>query len=275
MDIPQIDIREIALRNGVSIAEVQTVLNIAKKGMLPFMRRFNIAENGTVRWYATERRGVGKLQTPYGLFWQYDFHIDDQWEKYSVLVKADLDADLMPVFHREEQLVLRIDSGCETGQMFHDLTCDCREQLYRTMQKIADIGEGLVINIPRQDGRGMGLPFKLATLRLQDELRLNTVEAASILAPGGVIDVRTYAGAVAILRFFGIPITCEIGLATNNPHKMHVFIENGYKVTDLLPVVIPPTEHTRHHLEAKQKHLGHHNLVTDAAETPDENENPT
>lgn len=261
MDIPQIDIRDIAQRNDLSIAEVQTILNIAKKGMTPLMRRFSVVENGAPRWYAIERRGVGKLKTPYELFWQYDFHIDDQWDKYSVLVKAELDEELMPVFQNTNRVVLRIDSGCETGQLFHDLTCDCREQLHLTLQRISDIGEGLVINIPRQDGRGMGLPFKLATLRLQDELGLNTVESASILAPGGVIDVRTYAGVIAVLRFFRIPVTCEISLATNNPKKMLVFAENGYKVTDRLPVIIPPTEYTRHHLLAKQDYLGHQNLV--------------
>ncbi len=117
------------------------------------------------------------------------------------------------------------------------------------------------MNIPHQDGRGMGISFKLATLWLQDTLGVDTVESASILAPGGVIDVRTYAGVVGILRFFGIPESSIINLASNNPKKAKVFEENGYKIGDFVPIVIEPTEHTQKHLKAKQDKLGHIKLV--------------
>lgn len=108
----------------------------------------------------------------------------------------------------------------------------------------------------------MGLTFKLATLWIQDELKVHTVESASLLAPGGVIDVRTYAGVVCILKFFGVPPSCVINLATNNPEKAGVFAENGYAVAkDLVPIVVQPTEYTAHHLQAKEKHLNHSALT--------------
>lgn len=126
------------------------------------------------------------------------------------------------------------------------------------MQKLTEVGEGMIINIPRQDGRGMGLSFKLATLWIQDALNVHTVESASLLAPGGVIDVRTYSGVVCILKFFGVSPACVINLATNNPKKVGVFGENGYTIAkDLVPIVVEPTEHTAHHLRAKEKHLNH------------------
>ena len=121
----------------------------------------------------------------------------------------------------------------------------------------------MVINIPRQDGRGMGLTFKLATLWIQDVLQVNTVESATLLAPGGVIDVRTYSGVVCILRFFGVLENCKINLATNSPDKARVFAENGYTIDGYTPIVIEPNEHTKIHLKAKQKHLGHKGLVTE------------
>lgn len=107
----------------------------------------------------------------------------------------------------------------------------------------------------------MGLTFKLATLWLQDVLGVNTVESATLLAPGGVIDVRTYAGVICILKFFGISKNCEINLATNNPKKAEVFAENGYAVVDYTPIIVEPNEHTEMHLKAKQKHLGHKGLI--------------
>jgi len=129
------------------------------------------------------------------------------------------------------------------------------------MKTIEQVGEGMIINIPRQDGRGMGLTFKLATLWIQDVLKVNTVESATLLAPGGVIDVRTYSGVICILKFFDIPENRKINLATNNPEKAKVFAENGYTVVDYTPIVIEPNEHTELHLKAKQEYLGHRGLV--------------
>lgn len=255
-------IADISEKSKMSIEEVGDFLELLKHSMEPFSKRFSVNENGVTRYYAVERRGIGILKTEHGKFWQYDFAIDDQWEKYSVIVKAELDKDLLvPVFRNKDQLVLRTDSGCETGQVFGDLTCECHDQLHLALKTLEEVGEGMLINIPCQDGRGMGLTFKLATLWIQDVLGVNTVESASLLAPGGVIDIRTYSGVICILKFFSIPTTCRINLATNNPKKAEVFVENGYTVADYIPVVIEPNEHTKTHLKAKQDHLGHKGLV--------------
>ncbi len=168
----------------------------------------------------------------------------------------------MPIFQNPHTITMRIDSGCESGQKFGDITCDCKDQLFLAMREIAKIGEGIMINIPHQDGRGMGNPFKLATLSLQEQLRLTTVEAASVLTNAGPIDKRSYGGVIAILRFLQISERCEICLITNNPYKFKVFEENGYRAKRV-PVAIQPTQHTRRHLEAKQLYLGHKGLVSD------------
>ena len=246
----------------MDLEALHSFLDLVKHAMEPFSKRIGVVENGALRYYSVERRGLGILKTRYGKFWQYSFAIDDQWEKYSAIVKAELDEELLiPVFRNKSELVLRTDSGCETGQLFGDLTCECSSQLKTAMKLLSKVGEGVIINIPRQDGRGMGLTFKLATLWLQQKLRVNTVESAALLAPGGVIDVRTYSGVVGILKFFGIPETCMINLATNNPEKVAIFGENGYTVNGSTPIVIKPTRDTRAHLHAKQQHLGHRGLI--------------
>lgn len=258
--VPPADFDDIARRNGMSRELLDEFAKRVQEGMLPKAQRIAVIENGERRYYLVERRGVGPIMTPYGTFWMFDFSIDDQWDKYTVIVKAELDnGTFHPVFKDKTKLILRTDSGCETGQMFGDLTCECGDQLRLAMEAIQHAGEGMIINIPRQDGRGMGLPFKLGTLWLQEALGVNTVESASMLAPNGVIDVRTYSGVIAILRYFGIPKSCEINLATNNPKKALVFKENGYKLNDAFtPIIAEPTDFTRAHLAAKEKHLGHH-----------------
>ncbi len=262
MKIPTVDLEEIALRNRISLDDVKQVIANIRKGMKPVHKQFSIKENGTERQYKVIRQGVGSLNTPFGLFWQFDFFVNDRWKKYSVVVGGKLAADLSPEFGNPDKILLRIDSGCESGQKFGDITCDCRDQLLFSMQKIAEHGEGLVINIPHQDGRGMGNHFKLATLSLQEQLRLTTVEAASVLTDARRIDKRTYAGVVAILRFLRISQKHDISLMSNNPYKLNVFEENGYRAVTLMPVVIPPSHHTLRHLESKQLYLGHKGLVS-------------
>ncbi|MFZ1654966.1 MAG: hypothetical protein WBO92_05270 [Candidatus Moraniibacteriota bacterium] len=262
----EINLQEIAARNTIPVEEVERLVAQAKQSMIPLGKQISVVEDGNNRWFIVTRRGVGLISTDYGPFHQFDFLIDDQWGKYSVIFYGELDKNLMPVFKKPELLLMRTDSGCETGQVFGDRTCECREQLQLAMKTVAENGEGMVINIPRQDGRGMGLPFKLATLRLQVQLTLTTVEAAYAIAPNGVIELRTYGGVIGILKYFGVPITTKINLATNNPHKAAIFAENGYEVADYTPVRIEPTEHTEMHLRAKQEHLGHFGLI----ETPSE-----
>ena len=257
----ELNFEEIGRRTGRSSEEVARYVEQAKRSMIPLGRQVGVVEGGQTQWFIVTRRGVGIILTDYGRFHQFDFNVGDQWGKYSVLFYGEVTDDFAPVFRNPELLLMRIDSGCETGQVFGDRTCECREQLKLVMKTIAARGEGVIINIPFQDGRGLRLPFKLATLRLQAQLRLNTVEAAHAIAPNGVIDIRTYGGVIGILKFFEIPTTMQINLATNNPHKAGVFAENGYTVSDFTPVVIPPTEHTKEHLQAKQNHLGHIDLV--------------
>lgn len=262
MQIPHVNLEEITNRNSLGIKEVKIIVASIKKGMKPISKEFSIRENGEERKYTVVRLGVGSLKTSYGLFWQFDFRVNDRWKKYSVVVKGTLSDDLTPVFENSDRIILRIDSGCESGQKFGDVTCDCREQLLLAMQEITNVGKGIVVNIPHQDGRGMGNPFKLATLSLQEQLHLTTVEAASVLTDGGLIDKRTYGGVIAVLHFLRVIKKCQICLITNNPDKLRVFKENGYSAIERFPIVVPPTQHTRRHLEAKQLYLGHKNLVS-------------
>lgn len=264
------NIADIAQKAGISIEETENFLALVKRSMKTSLRRISVVEDGNIRCYNVERRGIGIIKTQYGNFWQYNFSINDQWEKYSAIVKAEIDKNsLNPIFHKKDGLVLRTDSGCETGQVFGDMTCECKEQLHLSMKKIAEEGEGMIIHIPHQDGRGMGLSFKLATLWIQDVLRVDTVESAFLLAPHGIIDTRTYSGIICILKFFKIKKECHINLATNNPQKAEIFQENGYTVNDYVPIVIKPNNFTINHLRAKQNHFSHKGLV----EENDINEN--
>ena len=254
-------IAEIAKDKGVSVEYAKEIVSDVKTALVPLSKSINIVESGQQREVTITRIGLGILNTDFGAFYQFDFTVSDKWEKYSVLVKADLDAKFNPLFKRKDSVLLRIDSGCETGQLFGDRTCECREQLELAMEDVKNAKEGIIIHIPKQDARGLGLPFKLATLTLQDKLGVDTVVAANMLVTDGNIDTRTYGGIAAILKFFEIQDSIAINLATNNPKKAEIFSENGFKVATFVPIVIEPTELTRRHLVAKQDELGHIKLI--------------
>lgn len=254
-------VEAISRKTGLSTDEVERMIERAKRSVVPQIKRIIVRERGRDESLVVVRHGVGPLLTKHGVFEQFDFSIDDRWVKYSVIVRAPLSDDFTPRFQfTAGSIKMRIDSGCETGQMFGDLTCECRDQLDLALARIAEAGEGLVINIPGQDGRGLRLPHKLATLRLQQEFKIDTVESGALLVPDGSKDIRTYAGAIAILKFLGIDTSITIILFTNNNEKQGIFSENGYNLKTE-PLVIPATEHTRIHLMAKQVHLGHTGLV--------------
>ncbi len=72
----------------MSVEAIGAFVSLIKRSMEAFSKRVSVIENGVKRYYAVERRGIGILKTEYGKFWQYSFVIDDQWEKYSVIVRG-------------------------------------------------------------------------------------------------------------------------------------------------------------------------------------------
>ena len=95
------------------------------------------------------------LPTEFGQFRIHGFEAGG--EELVVVVMGDIVNDKSP-------LLMRIHSQCLTGDVFHSLRCDCREQFELAMERISEEGRGMLIYEPRE-GRGIGLVNKLrATL---------------------------------------------------------------------------------------------------------------
>jgi GTP cyclohydrolase II len=146
--------------------------------------------------------------------------------------------------------LVRIHSQCLTGDVFHSLRCDCREQLDIALQRIAGEGRGLLI-YERQEGRGIGLLNKLRAYELQDQ-GADTVEANERL--GFASDLRSYELPAAILRYFGLR---SVRLLSNNPEKVAAVEKAGIEVAERVPCLAAVLDTREAYLRTKKERMGH------------------
>ncbi|NJO22761.1 MAG: GTP cyclohydrolase II [Sphingomonadales bacterium] len=156
-----------------------------------------------------------------------------------------------PTDDTTELPVVRVHSGCVTGDIFHSLRCDCYAQLQAAMAHITRVPNGVLLYLPYHEGRGIGLVNKIKAYALQDQ-GLDTVDANVEI--GAPIDARDYDLAAQILFDLGFP---RIRLLTNNPAKVDALRAAGIIVAERLPVISSPTAYNERYLSTKKERMAH------------------
>jgi len=164
-------------------------------------------------------------------------------------VKEEAVALVMGDVHSAPPLV-RIHSQCLTGDVFHSMRCDCRQQLELALATITQAGTGILI-YEQQEGRGIGLMAKLQAYELQDK-GLDTVEANVEL--GYDNDYREYKLPAEMLRQLGVR---EVRLISNNPDKVAALERAGITVVERISAEVEPYEHSENYLRTKKEKMGH------------------
>jgi GTP cyclohydrolase II len=146
--------------------------------------------------------------------------------------------------------IVRIHSQCLTGDVFHSLRCDCRQQLELALATIAEAGAGILL-YENQEGRGIGLMAKLQAYELQDR-GLDTIEAN--LELGYAADCRHFELPAEILKLLNVP---AVRLITNNPEKVEALELGGVEVVERISAIVPESDENARYLETKREKMGH------------------
>ena len=147
--------------------------------------------------------------------------------------------------------LVRVHSGCVTGDIFHSLKCDCYPQLQAALEQIVKTPNGVLIYLPYHEGRGIGLVDKIRAYALQDQ-GVDTVDAN--IKVGAPIDAREYDLAAHILFDLGFN---EIRLMTNNPAKMEALRALGVKVVERVEAITPVNKFNKRYIETKRARMAH------------------
>ncbi len=150
-----------------------------------------------------------------------------------------------------DPILVRIHSQCLTGDILSSMLCDCGPQLHQAMAQVAQANRGVVLYM-RQEGRGIGLLPKLKAYKLQQEEKLDTVEANQRL--GFPPDLRQYGIGAQILFDLGVR---DIRLLTNNPRKVVGLEGYGLRIVESMPIQVEANVHNARYLKTKKDKLGH------------------
>jgi 3,4-dihydroxy 2-butanone 4-phosphate synthase/GTP cyclohydrolase II len=164
----------------------------------------------------------------------------------------------------KQNVLVRVHSECLTGDVFGSRRCDCGEQLNASLERIATEGEGIVVYLRGQEGRGIGVAHKLEAYQLQEQ-GFDTVDANVEL--GLPVDSREYGIGAQILADLDIT---TIRLMTNNPAKRAALTGFGLEITERVPLQSHANPENIAYLQTKRDRMGH---LLEASFLKDNNDN--
>jgi len=185
---------------------------------------------------------IAELPSRFGQFQVVAFYNNRDGKEHAAFVHGDVTG--------MENVPVRMHSECLTGDVAGSLRCDCRDQLEASMRIIGQMENGILLYL-RQEGRGIGFVNKIRAYSLQDS-GYDTVQAN--LALGFRDDERDYSVAAHMLESLKVK---SIRLLTNNPRKLNDLTKFGVKITERIPLVIPPNQYNEFYLRTKAEKSGH------------------
>ena len=157
----------------------------------------------------------------------------------------------------EKVPLVRVHSGCMTGDTFGAFTCDCGPQLTEAIQIMNERDAGsTIIYLPHHEGRGIGIANKIEAYALAKAEELDTYEAMTRLDHEP--DQRDYKAAAQMLALIGVK---RFDLLSGNPKKiaglMEHAAEHGLDIRYTVPTKLYLTDENREYLTGKEAEGAH------------------
>ncbi len=145
--------------------------------------------------------------------------------------------------------LVRVQTCCLPGDVFHGLTCDCGAQLEAALAHIAgeDRGVLLYMHLDSHDEPGQLLDRIRAHLQPRGPSSDEPVRT-------GEAELRDFGVGAQVLSGLGV---AELRLLTNNPRKIVGLEGFGLRVVERVPLEVGDSSETRAFLEVQRRHLGH------------------
>ncbi|MFN2541394.1 MAG: bifunctional 3,4-dihydroxy-2-butanone-4-phosphate synthase/GTP cyclohydrolase II [Chthoniobacterales bacterium] len=231
------------LHDGGTMARLTELMEFRERHALRICTIQSLIAHRRKREKLIELEQVVKLPTQYGDFDLHLYRSKLDGMHHLALVKGKID--------KQTPTLVRVHSECLTGDVFGSQRCDCGNQLHAAMQQIAEAGNGVLVYMRHQEGRGIGLAAKIHAYKLQEE-GLDTVEANAKL--GYPTDLRDYGLGAQILFDLGVR---QFRFLTNNPKKVVGLEGYGIQMIEQVPIRTEANPHNRKYLQTKKVKLGH------------------
>ena len=168
------------------------------------------------------RTAEGRIQTAFGDFRAIAYTSDLDPETHIALVKGDVSG--------KENVLVRMASRCMFGDVFASTSCDCARLVQRSMQAIAEAGEGVLVYL-----HGTGPGFRIVREGFEaPQLASHDRDFMHYKGEAGQRQLQHEHGIGAqILSDLGLH---TIRLLTNHPRKIVALEGFGIEIVDQVPV---------------------------------------
>ncbi len=172
------------------------------------------------------RIATAKLPTEYGEFQviAYQSVIDEA--THVALVRGEIGDG--------EGIIVRVQTRCLTGDVFHSDRCRCGRQLRAGLARVAQEPSGVLVYL-NQDSQGLTLANQIRAYELQDQ-GIDTLEANAGIGVG--LDQRDYGIGAQILGDLGVR---TMRILTNNPRKFVGLEGYGLSIVESVAFDVPGT----------------------------------
>ena len=130
------------------------------------------------------------------------------------------------------EMLVRVHSGCLTGDIFRTVRCACGRQLESALAAVATAGRGVILYVPQRIPQGAGSRRELLPYGLH-ATALTPIDGHA--AGGPPIDEFDYEAVAHILDDLGVR---SARLLSNSADEQAVLERHGVRVTELVPLAV-------------------------------------